>query len=146
MNKELEEQKKVRKLERLTKDLTPEGWRLLSAQMDTYSEDFMRKYADRLAWQFLSIGSRLTESFMREMEDYVDWSNVSTWGKLSENFMRQNADKLNWIHISRYQKFSWDFIIEFHKKINFGMLCNNENINQDIWKKCREKNYIGDGY
>ena len=140
--KKIDEEKKLRKLERLTKDLSPEGWRLLSAQMDTYSEDFMRKYADKIDWSFISIGNRLTEDFIREMKDYVDWGKLSTWKKMSEDFMREFKDKLNWNTVSRYRKFSFKFIKEFDQKINFGLLTINENFKREDWLKCKEKGYF----
>ena len=144
VNKEAAEKKKVRRLERLTRDLTPEGWKILSAELDTYNEDFMRKYADCFQWHFLSIGSKLSERFIREMADYVDWTNICTWKRLTEEFIREFQDRVNWHMVSRYQKLSWKFIKEFQDKINFNMLTINEHIQGDIWKKCDENNYFKD--
>lgn len=143
---DMDDAKKLRKLERLTQDLSPEGWKVLSAEMDTYSETFMRKYADQLQWHFISIGNRLTEQFIRQMSDYVDWTNISTWKRMTEEFMREFADKINWYMVSRWQKLSWEFIHEFHDKIIWYMLSVNEHIDKDTWKKCKENNYIGDEF
>lgn len=133
---------KIRKLKRLTKDLSPEGWKLLSAEMDTYDQNFMREYADKIQWEFLSIGSRLKESFLREVEKYVDWTNICTWTNLSKDFIREYKDKLNWFQISRWQKIDQDFIREFRDQIDVGMLSLNEKISSKLWNEWVIKGYI----
>lgn len=124
--------KKLKKLKILTSDLSPEGWKLITAEMNTYDQDFMREYVDQIQWQFLSVGNRLSESFIREISDYVDWEQICTWTHLDEQFIREWKDKVKWLQISRWQKLSKKFIWEFRDKLNIQMLSNNNYIDNNI--------------
>lgn len=139
---EKEELKKLERFYQLTADLSPNGWNILSAELDTYTESFMRKYKDKLSWEFLSIGGRLSEEFIREMKDYVVWRNICTWSKLTDSFIREMKDKVDWVGVSRYQDLSWNLIEEFHNRIHFDMLYINEHIKEDVWNQCERIYFV----
>ena len=52
------------------------------------SENFIRKFQDKVEWHFISEYQNLSESFIREFKDKVYWIKISVHQKLSESFIR----------------------------------------------------------
>lgn len=100
-------------------------WEFISYSV-TLSEDFIRKFSDKVNWKNISWSQILTESFIREFKDKVDWDFISYRQILSEDFMREFADKLNWECITQTQVLSEQFIFDFKDKLDLENmpLCN----------------------
>ena len=95
---------------------------------NTFSEDFIREFQDKVYWHWISKYQKLSESFIREFQEKVDWVWISQCQKLSEEFIREFQDKVYWNLISEYQKLSEDFIYEFRNKINSAAIIKNKKI------------------
>ena len=101
-------QKNLQTIEQRLSDFVVHTWRPISQLM--LSDDFIRKFQDKLDWDFISGSVPLTENFIKEFQDKSYWDSVSKSQNPSEDFIRQYQDKLNWKWISRYQVLSEDFI------------------------------------
>ena len=71
-----------------------------------------------LNWHFISLHRTLSENFIRKFQDKVDWWCISYHQVLSENFIREFQDKVDWGSISKYQFLSNNFIKEFQDKVD----------------------------
>ena len=60
---------------------------------------------------------KLSENFIRKFQDRVNWMYISTYQKLSEDFIREFQDNVHWLTISKNQKLSECFIREFQDKV-----------------------------
>ena len=60
------------------------------------SEEFMRKHADKLDWNALSIYQTFSEEFAREYKDKVFWVAMAENQQFGENFKREFAEDLDW--------------------------------------------------
>ena len=78
------------------------------------SENFMRKYKDKVNWSSVSYRQDLSEDFIREFQDRIDWWWILRTQNLSESFIREFKNKIDWNVISAYQELSEDFIKEFN--------------------------------
>ena len=58
------------------------------------SEDFIRKFQDKVNWTYITRYQKLSESFIEEFQDKIDWRYISYYQILSENFIRKFSDKL----------------------------------------------------
>ena len=72
-------------------------WNSISTEQ--LSEDFIRKFQDKVDWSLISACQTLSESFIREFQDKVDWNCISSCQVLSENFIREFEDKVDWKRI-----------------------------------------------
>jgi hypothetical protein len=63
------------------------------------SDDFIRKYADRVNWAYISYYQTLSEDFIREFKDRVDWEGISKKQTLSDDFLEEFEDKIVWKEI-----------------------------------------------
>ncbi len=81
------------------------------------SEDFIREFADKVDWLYISIKQKLSERFIREFSDRVRRLSISVYQKLSEGLIRDFTNKVSWVSISKYQKLSENFIREFIDRI-----------------------------
>jgi hypothetical protein len=82
------------------------------------SEDFIREFKDKVIWYWISANQHLSESFIREFKNKVNWDCISSNQPLSESFIREFKDKVYWSNISQYQPLSESFIREFSLKIS----------------------------
>jgi hypothetical protein len=119
-----------------TNDFNRAGWDIISLDYQL-SEDFMRKYKNKLAWWILCQDQQLSESFMREMHDCMEWDTISSYQVLSENFIRDFKNKLSWTQINRYQKLSNKFRKEFVKYLSMTKPLTNNWINNPVNNKLR---------
>ena len=84
------------------------------------SEDFMRKYKDKICWFFVSKWQKLSESFMDEMWDYLDKRNLAEYQTMSEDFIRKHMEdfeRKDWMWICMSQKLSESFVREMRDEI-----------------------------
>ena len=75
---------------------------------------FIRKFADKVHWDQISVYQELSEEFIREFADRVNWQRISIYQRLSEGFIREFADRVDWLQISKYQELSDEFIKEYN--------------------------------
>lgn len=62
------------------------------------SEEFMRKYADKLDWYFVSNCQNLSESFLREFRHKIVWKAIDNTHSFSLEFIREFAKELDLKH------------------------------------------------
>ena len=67
-------------------------------------------------WEVIS-KRRISESFIKKFEQKVDWNFISERQTLSESFIREFKHIVNWNYISQYQKLSESFTREFTNMI-----------------------------
>jgi len=101
-------QKNLQIIEQRLSNFGVHTWRAIS--QFPLSDDFIRKFQDKVDWDFISGSVPLTENFIEEFQDKINWDSVSKSQNLSEDFIRQCQDKLDWKWLSRYQVLSEDFI------------------------------------
>lgn len=68
-------------------------------------------------WEQISAEQCLTEDFIRKFQDKVDWACISDWQELFENFIREFEDKIFWDFLFETQKLSNEFVREFKDKL-----------------------------
>ena len=87
--------KEVEKLsENILNNASDNYWDRLSS-VKGLSEDFIRKFADKVNWKCISKYQKLSEYFIKEFADIVDWECISIYQTLSENFIREFQNKVN---------------------------------------------------
>lgn len=64
-------------------------------------------------WTWISDCQRLSENFIRKFQDKVHWGGVCRYQTLSEDFMEEFSEKIWWGYIIKYQKLSTDFIDKY---------------------------------
>lgn len=76
-------------------------------------EGFIRKYADKLKWDFLSQSQDFSEEFIREFIDKVDWWGISAEQvpNLSEDFLFEYREELYWETVFKRHTLSDQFVI-----------------------------------
>ena len=115
-----------------------EFWNLLSCHEDL-TEDFIRKFADKVDWYCISEYQHLSEDFIREFADKVNWCPISIYQHLSEEFIREFADRVNWICISEYQYLSEDFIREFKDRVDWFYISEHQRLSEDFIREFKDK-------
>lgn len=94
-------------------------------------EDYIRKNANTLPWNYISRFQPLSLNFIREYQDRIDWRELCQNDKIgfTLDFVREFEDKVSWIKISEQDVIAKDenAIIEFNKKINYTALGTNIN-------------------
>ncbi len=89
------------------------GWQVLS-------EDFIRKFADKVDWHSISSHQEISENFIREFQDKVDWKMISQKKNLSEDFIREFQDKFNWYLLVSCHSPSEEFLREFQNRFHLS--------------------------
>ena len=79
------------------------NWTKISTQYQKLSEPFIRKFKNRVNWEYISICQKLSENFIREFKGRVDWFWILRYQTLSEDFIRELKDDIPW---------SWGFGFE----------------------------------
>ena len=96
------------------------------------SEDFIREFKDRVSWYYISTFQHLSEDFIREFQDRVDWKGISACQRLSESFIREFADRLDWGWMSENQQLSEDFIREFKDEVNWAWISRCQHLSKEF--------------
>jgi hypothetical protein len=60
------------------------------------SEEFIRKFYNKLHWPYISADQRLSEDLIREFSRLVDWKNISQYQQLTEDFVWEFRDRVDW--------------------------------------------------
>ena len=102
------------------------------------SEDFIREFKDRVSWYYISTFQHLSEDFIREFQDRVDWKGISACQRLSESFIREFADRLDWGWMSENQQLSEDFIREFQYKVDWYYISANQHLSEDFIREFKD--------
>lgn len=80
---------------------------------------FIRKYIDKLNWDYLSGNFKFTESELEEFIDYICWEiKGSRFQILSERFIRNHWNILDHPDICAYQVLSEDFIFDYFDELD----------------------------
>jgi len=119
-------------------NLNHDEWSFVS-RYGSLSEDFIRKFQDKVYWYNISYYQKLSESLIREFKDKVNWSYISEYQKLSESFIREFQDKVNWTRISSYQKLSESFIREFKHKVHWDYISSKQKLSESFIIEFQDK-------
>ena len=74
------------------------SWQLIS-QMEL-SDDFIRKFQDKVDWNIISGSQLLNENFIEEFKDKIQWESVSRYQNFTEYFIRQYQGEMVWKCVS----------------------------------------------
>lgn len=83
-------------------------------------------------WFDISINYELSEEFIRKFQNKVIWHYICQYQKLSESFIMELKNKVSWLYISRYQKLSEKFILYNYNLLEPRLLLCNCNITGEI--------------
>lgn len=97
-------------------------WNFCITKFQRVSNAFLTIYADKfttMGWCNLSIHQNLSEEFMRKFPQKLNWGSISKFQTLSEDFIRDFQDKVNWrlLCLNKENQFSEVFKTEFADKI-----------------------------
>ena len=84
--------------------------------IDMFSNEF-GKNINNWDWALISEYKYLTEDFIRKFKNRVTWFLISRCQKLSENFIRKFKDEVDWDYICMYQTLSENIIINMNEKV-----------------------------
>ena len=118
-----------------------------SPLVKNFSLDFIRKHQKKIDWSALEQEKRFDEDFLREFEKKWDWNyGIARYQRVSEGFLREFKHKFDsdgWSHIFEYQKLTEKFIreiiIEFPRKIDWGELCQYQNLSEGFLTEYAKK-------
>lgn len=136
-------------------------WDLISKHFKL-SEEFMRKYSDKLNWMNLCIYQFMSVNFMREfiihlkfpflafyqvldfefLKDYaprLKWNHVSRHQHLTEDMIRYFQHRVDWDNISTYQKLSEEFIIEYNEQVNWKYVSEYQALSEKFIEQYKNK-------
>lgn len=113
------------------------NWNYISTYQHL-SEDFIRESVNKVNWYMISKYQCLSEDFIREFQDRVDWICISIFQRLSENFIREFKDRVYWSYISVYQRLSEDFIREFKDKMNWHRISRCQRLSNEFIKEFKD--------
>jgi phosphoribosylanthranilate isomerase len=105
----------------------------------TLSEDFIRKFKNKVNWHNISIHQKLSEDFIREFKDEIDWYYISMYQKLSESLIREFKDEVNWYYISRHQKLSENFIKKFKDRVHWNRISEYQKLSENFIRESKDK-------
>jgi phosphoribosylanthranilate isomerase len=109
------------------------------------SENFIRKFQDKVDWDYISIHQELSEEFIEKFQDKINWEAVSSYQRLSEEFIKKFQDKVDWENISIHQKLSEEFIEKFQDKVDWQRISIYQKLSEEFIEKFKDKvdwNYI----
>lgn len=114
-------------------------WRCISIYQNL-SENLIREFCDKVDWIYISINQKLSEEFIEEFQHKVDWYSISEYQKLSEEFIKKFQNRVNWYFISKHQELSESFISEFQHKLNMNTIIEFQELSEDFARKELAKN------
>jgi hypothetical protein len=103
------------------------------------SEGFIREFKNKVDWYYISQYQKLSENFIREFKDKVNWKCISQYQKLSEGFIREFEDEVYWYYISQYQKLSEGFIREFKNKVDWWDISIYQKLSENFIREFKNK-------
>ena len=103
------------------------------------SEDFIKKYSDKVYWYNISIYQKLSEEFIDKHINKVNWYLISEYQKLSESFIEKHNNKVDWYRISEYQKLSEEFIEKYIDKVEWDYIFQYQKLSKEFRQKHKDK-------
>ncbi|KAF2905105.1 hypothetical protein ILUMI_01089 [Ignelater luminosus] len=103
------------------------------------SEEFIRKYKDRVNWFAVSRYQKLSQDFLIEFRDRIKWGVVSV--DLSEELIREHKDEVNWNAICRKRILSEEFIREFRTCVNWYIVTCYQELSESFIREFEESVY-----
>jgi hypothetical protein len=113
-------------------------WDCIS-QFQKLSEEFIKKYNNKVYWIYISIYQKLSESFIERNIDNVIWRYISEYQKLSESFIEKYSDKVNWDRISEYQTLSEELIEKHINKVDWWYISKFQKLSESFIEKYSDK-------
>lgn len=110
---------------------------MAAKKLKKITPDYLRQIEKGLCnWQNLSAIYELSEDFIRKYKNKLNWGIICIKQKFSEEFIIEFQHKANWDYISSHQKLSTKFVKEFCSRINFNYLplCFFKMENPNSWK------------
>jgi hypothetical protein len=117
------------------------------------SEEFLDKHLipnckNNYIWYSISKRKNLSEDFMRKYKDKLNWTKILSYQQLSEEFLTENIDVITksrwgWMQLCRHQTFSVDFVKANLNHIKYEWMGYNRKLGRDLKFKIRSlfKNY-----
>lgn len=97
---------------------------MLKHEVEKLSGETLNNLCDGY-WSIVTMNGLLSSEFVRKYSDRLDWEYISGDWTLSVEFMREFADRLNWDYVSWRQPLSDAFVLEFADRLNLEELLNN---------------------
>ena len=110
------------------------NWEMVSVHQDL-SEDFIRKFSNKVCWRLISYQQTLSEDFIREFSKDVDWSGISYRQELSEDFIRECSNDIGcygWSNISSNQTLSEELIRDFSKRVIWTNISRHQKLSEEL--------------
>lgn len=99
--------------------MTEEEFNSLNSLERMAIETEARKANCYLDWHILTRYANFTEDTIRKFADKVDWTEVSRYAHLSDKFIEEFKDKLNWEELTQHHKFSKDMLLKYMEQIDW---------------------------
>ena len=115
-----------------------QSWLSLSTRKGL-TEDFIREFADRVDWEWISQYQHLSEGFIREFADRVYWYWISKYKHLSEDFIRKFTDRVYWYCVSQYQRLSENLIREFKNRVDWFLISKYQHLSKEFIEEFKDK-------
>lgn len=104
-----------KELEKFENDIMLDNWNWRTiSQYKSLSEDFIRKYQDKVNWEDISYHQKLSEDFIIEFKDKVCWKNICKSQDLSDEFIKEYRFNLTDLLIMSHQKLSENILRYFN--------------------------------
>lgn len=110
---------------------TISGHPMSNKRICPFSDNFIRKYADKFDFDILSQTYTLSESIIREFFNKIDWTEISLQ-YLSDEFVDEFSDKLDLYTMSEKSELSEDFIRRFESKVDWEMISANQALFEEL--------------
>ena len=81
------------------------------------SEDFIRKFQDKVDWFWISVYQELSEDFILEFKNMLDLWEISKTQKLSDDFIRKHQNLIRWSGLANNIYISDEIKQQFKKRI-----------------------------
>ena len=129
---------------------------------ERYFEKQLKKYGNKLKWQYLSLNPALTPALIEKYENKLDWNRLSQnpsltiafiekyenklrWNLLSMNpaltpaLIEKYIDKLNWIYLSYNPSLTPALIEKYENKLDWDELSSNPSLTPALIEKYKDK-------
>jgi hypothetical protein len=81
------------------------------------SEEFIRKFYNKLYWPYISADQKLSEDLIRDFSRLVDWKNISQYQQLTEDFVWEFRDRLDWYKLcEKFPDAHADYLAELQEE------------------------------
>ena len=125
-------------LERYADQMSEGNWKGISSHQ-RLSEEFIKRYADKVDWNRISLHQKLSEEFIERHADKVNWRSISAEQKLSAEFIERHSDEVNWYEISYYQTLSKEFMERHGDKLDWAGMSSSQILPEDLMQRYSNK-------